>query len=175
MKEGNLMAADWKWTGKKVKTKGMDIYHFPSVRKEERYRNVAVFYTERNVLSMEFFLPTDYEWLDIRRMRNVVGRELADIFKVGKFLYWAEQPSKAKTRKGCEPIGAYAYSAQFCCSTPRPTEDQLKGAYSVMKDGAIEGEECTDYKYKVAGAGATPIRRTTRLIRSRRKKREISS
>lgn len=166
------MAEDFKWTGKKKKS-GYDIYHYPSLGTTERYRSVAIYYDNSGVLSLEFFTKTDYEWLDLRKMRNVVGRELASIFNVDRFIFWAEQPTKAKPRGG-KGISGYIYQQQFCCKPhSKPNEEILKSVYGIMNGSAIEGEECTDYKYRVSKAKDTPIERTSSKIQKRKRERDM--
>lgn len=166
------MVEDFKWTGKK-KRSGYDIYHYPSLGTTERYRSVAIYYEANGVLSLEFFTRTDFEWLDLRKMRNVVGRELASVFNAQKFIFWAEQPTKAKPR-GSKGVSGYIYQQQFCCRLDsKPDEETLKIVYGIMNDSAIEGEECTDYKYRVSKAKDTPIVRTSSKIQKRKREKDM--
>ena len=166
------MIEDFKWTGKKKKS-GYDIYHYPSLGTTERYRSVAIYYETKGVLSLEFFTKTEYEWLDLRKMRNVVGRKLASIFNVEKFIYWAEQPTKAKPRGG-KGVCGYIYQQQFCCRVPtKPDVQTMRSVYCIMNDSAIEGEECTDYKYRVAKAKTTPNARTHSKVYKRKQEKDL--
>lgn len=166
------MIEDFKWTGKKKKS-GYDIYHYPSLGTTERYRSVGIYYENNGVLSLEFFTKTDYEWLDLRLMRNVVGRKLASIFNARKFIFWAEQPTKAKPRGG-KGVSGYIYQQQFCCRVPsKPDVQTMKSVYQIMNDSAIEGEECTDYKYRVAKAKVTPNARTHSKVQKHKQEKDL--
>ena len=129
---------------------------------------MAIYYEAKGVLSIEFFTKTEYEWLDLRLMRNVVGRKLASIFNVNKFIFWAEQPTKAKSRGG-KGVSGYIYQQQFCCRVAsKPDVQTMRSVYGIMNASAIEGEECTDYKYRVAKAKDTPIARTHSKVQKRK-------
>lgn len=145
-------------------------YRFPSlVDNSNLMLNVAKYNYITGVVSFEITWKTEYQWLDTRTMRRTVGKRLAEAMGVERFIYYVEQPKKARSNRG---EYKYSYFQQFVCESKGiPDDDRLRAVYDIMTDCDIEGEESSEYKYKRFDQGGTPIERTY----EKRSRRKISS
>ena len=138
----------------------------PSISDNHIHKSGAIYNYKSGVLDIELIQYTPFEWLDTRRMRNEVGRRAAGVFGADRWLYYTEQPVKSKYYND----GRQVYFQQLCLKTDLPSDEKLIEAYNILKDGAIEGEECGDFKVRHYNSGAVPLGRDYNSLTKKRKR-----
>ncbi len=107
-----------------------------------------------------------YEWHDTHAMYQNTGRTVASALKAPKWLYYTEQPSKAR-----DGSRRNVYFQQFCARLEeKPKDEDLIAIYGLMQDAPVEGEECGEYKVNRFDAGAAPRGRGKVEMQKKRRK-----
>lgn len=169
---GRYKVAEFTWTknhtvNEKRPVKNADRtnrFVYPSISDNYTLISGAMYNYNKGVLNIELTQHTPFEWLDTRRMRNEVGRKVAEVLGAKKWLYYADQPVGSTRGRG------YCHFQQFCTQTGIPKDEDLVKVYEILRDGAIEGEECGEFKRRNYNSGAVPLRRDYNTLAKKRKR-----